>query len=121
MQSIQYRINALKEFKLCSDEQIEDLNKIIILFEEEYNILMEEENAGAMITHISAAFNRINTGDIIDALDDLILDDLKTSLLYDKSLEIFYNIKEKISTAIPDNEKGYFILHICNLINQDKI
>lgn len=110
------RIGLLKEYGMMDETAFEDIQSIIHLFQEKYGIELKEENAGIMITHMSAAFHRNVTGEEIDALDAGILEEILQLAEYAKAEQMLEAIVSGIKNELSQKEREYFLVHICNLL-----
>lgn len=112
------RVMALKEYKMMNDIAFKDILFIINLFKEEYQITLTEENAGIMITHMSSAFRRNDTGEEIDALCTSTLEEICEAQEYPRAKQILDSIIAGIENELSQKEREYFLVHICNLLAQ---
>jgi len=110
------RVMTLKEYNMMNEVAYKDILFIIKLIEEEYKIALSEENAGIMITHMSSAFRRNDTGEEIDALCRSTLEEISEAQEYPKAKQILDSIIAGIENELSQKEREYFLVHICNLI-----
>jgi transcriptional regulatory protein LevR len=112
------RINLLKEYNIVNETGYKDLIAIKEVFEERFHIVLTEENAGVMITHIAAAFKRLETKEEINPIDQSVLEELKEESYYTKAAEILKAIKETVSSPLSGDEDAFILVHICTLLSQ---
>jgi transcriptional regulatory protein LevR len=105
---------------MINENDIKDVNSIINMFKEEYGVTLSEENAATFIAHICAAYSRLNTDEMIEELPLEIVNQLKGLKTYELSLEVFEKVVKVTNNPITEIEKGYFLLHINNLISAFK-
>lgn len=110
------RLQMYLEGGMITEQDIEDINKIIDLFEKKYNVKLNEENSGVFIAHLCAAYGRLTNGEEIEELPDVVIDELKTLDTYDLSKEILSEIMLITHNPLNETEQGYALLHINNLI-----
>ena len=114
------RFALYKEGGMINDADIEDLNAVIDLFEKEYGVKLEEENAATFIAHLCAAYGRLVTKEEVDELPQAVLDELVSLDTYDLSKEILKKVMKVTKNPLNETEQGYALLHINNLIAQFK-
>ncbi|WP_179122300.1 PRD domain-containing protein [Caloramator quimbayensis] len=108
----------LKEAGQIDEEVFTNVNKIIFMMKEEYNIELTEENGAMLVTHLSIALQRIKKGEIINQLDKEIFSQVKDNKFYKISEDIVNNIENLINVLIPFNEKVYIVMHLCALLEK---
>ncbi|MBQ3296070.1 MAG: PRD domain-containing protein [Erysipelotrichaceae bacterium] len=114
------RFALYKEGGMINDADIEDLNAVIDLFEKEYGVKLQEENAATFIAHLCAAYGRLVTKEEVDELPQAVLDELVSLDTYDLSKEILKKVMKVTKNPLNETEQGYALLHINNLIAQFK-
>ncbi|MFV0343420.1 MAG: PRD domain-containing protein [Anaerocolumna sp.] len=114
------RVRILKEYNMMNEVAYKDILFIIKMVEEEYHITLTEENAGIMITHICAAFRRNELGEEIDPLHRSVFEEIKESKDYQKAEQIIESMIAGIENQLSQNEREYFLIHICNLLAQSE-
>ena len=114
---IMERINALKECGICDECAYNDLIKIIDICKQD-DIILTEENAGIMITHISAAFKRNVTNETIEPLAKFIIDDMLQDEKYEQALGIYKKIVPAIENKFNEIEEQFTLLHLCTVLNE---
>jgi len=112
------RVMALRECGMMNEVAFKDILYIIKLCKEEYQLELTEENAGIMITHMSSAFRRNDTGEEIDALCRSTVEEISKVQEYVKAKQILDSIILGIENELSQNEREYFLIHICNLLVQ---
>lgn len=112
------RIELLKEYGIVNETGYEDLLSIKKMFEERFHIVLTEENAGVMITHIAAAFKRLETKEKINPIDESVLEALQEEEVYPKAVEILKALKEEIKSKLSEDEDAFVLVHICTLLSQ---
>ncbi|TCL60121.1 hypothetical protein EDD76_103314 [Kineothrix alysoides] len=113
---IMERINIMKDYDLIDQIIYNDLAAIIDVFKES-GILLNEENAGIMITHIASAFIRNKTKEKIESLDREIIKDMQNDPMFDEACRIFCMIKSRIQNHFNEIEREFALVHICTVLN----
>ena len=115
---IMERIGLLLQCGFSDKEDYDDLCKIISIFRDDFKIELTEENSGVMITHMAAAFKRNTTGEEISPLDESVFEDVEDSDMYALANEIVTKIESGIENRITGEERKFFLLHICTLLDK---
>ena len=114
------RFDLYKEGGMISDHDIEDILKVIALFQNEYGVVLEEENAAPFIAHLCAAYGRLVSHEEVDEVPEAVMEELRSLDSYEESLEILEKVMNATSNPLNETEQGYALLHINNLIAQFK-
>ncbi len=70
------------------------------------------------MTHVAMAMNRVKSGDVVNPMDEMILNELKGHkcfVLVKKDVE---DIVDHFSFTVPDSELQYLWLHFLNIYNE---
>lgn len=76
---------------------------------------LDEEKAGIFITHLAMALQRISKNEIESPVGDAVAEELKKNAAYDQALRFLGLISEHAEFEIPESEKQYLMIHLCNL------
>lgn len=118
MMELMDRVLTLKEYNMMNEVAYHDILFIIKMMEEKYNIHLTEENAGVMITHITSAFRRNETGEEVEELSKSMFDEIRSLEEYPLAVEILDSMIVNIKNQVSQKERGYFLVHLCNLLAQ---
>ena len=110
------RLSLYREGGMLTDEDIKDIEAILALFKDKYEMVLEEENADFFIAHISAAYNRNKTAEPVEELPEEVMSGLLSLATYDKSKEILDDILRVTHNPLSETERNYALLHINNLL-----
>ena len=66
--------------------------------------------------HLAMSTQRIKKNEPVEVLDDAIWMDVKNNKKFELSKKMFENLKLKSPVSIPDSEKKFILMHICNLL-----
>lgn len=114
--SIMPRIDLIKEYGLADSMAYDDLVTIVGLMDSRFGITLTEDNAGVMITHIAAAFQRNTTGEAISPLVPEVVEGLRSDESYVKACEILDVICSTIKNPLSEAERDFVLLHLCSLV-----
>ena len=110
------RLELYKEVGMLNDEDVKDINSVIGLFKDKYEMVLEEENADFFIAHLSAAYARNKSGEPVEELPQEVMDELLSLETYEKSRNILNDILEITHNPLSEVERNYALLHINNLL-----
>lgn len=110
------RLELYKEGGMLNDEDVRDINNVIGLFKDKYEMVLEEENADFFIAHLSAAYARNKSGEPVEELPQEVMDELLSLETYEKSRNILNDILEITHNPLSEVERNYALLHINNLL-----
>lgn len=110
------RLELYKEGGMLNDEDVKDINNVIGLFKDKYEMVLEEENADFFIAHLSAAYARNKSGEPVEELPQEVMDELLSLETYEKSRNILSDILEITHNPLSEAERNYALLHINNLL-----
>lgn len=110
------RLDMYKEGGMITDRDAKDIEAVIKLFKDDYNIELCEENAATFIAHLAAAYSRNATKEELDDLSNDMLDEIKALDTYEESLKILDKIVEVTNNPLNDVERNYVLLHLNNLM-----
>ena len=118
MSALNDRIAMMKETGIITDATAAKITAIQNMLLSEHSIELTEENAAPFITHIALAFERLEKGEEIDAMDDFIVDEIKASEDYPFSLQIANDICAMNigAIALPESERICIIIHFINVL-----
>ncbi len=115
---LQERLNILEESEQISGEIKTAVMDFAQDFEKEYSLVLTEENASMLITHLAMALARIKNGEKINEIDELALNEVKQNKLFDELPKFYKSLEEKLNIKIPDSEKGFIVVHACTVISK---
>ena len=111
------RLELYLEGGMINEADVEDINRIIELFRDEYGVELTEENASTFIAHLCAAYGRNMTGEEVEPLPEVVSDELKGLDSYPLSLQILDRVMAVTHNKLNKTEQDYALLHINNLIS----
>lgn len=114
------RLKILKRAGEISEEIMTAVIEFSKKLENKYSLKITEENGAMLITHLSMALARIKRGEEVNEIDELALDEIKKTPIYNELPEFYKEIEEKLHVKIPDSEKGFIAAHVCTLVTSIK-
>ena len=114
-ESLHERIKILYSADIISQEDADICEDIIdALMREKENA--DEEKAGIFITHLAMALKRTRTGEKEEPITAEILEALKEEPVYERAEVFFEKVMGTLPVGFPDTEKGFILVHICNVL-----
>lgn len=117
--NIMDRIDTLFSCGFSTESDYDDLCRIVDVFDKRCGIELTEENAGIMITHMASAFRRNRTDETVEPLDAKVFAEAMSSEAFPLAESIVDEIIGSISNAVSENEKEFFLIHICSLLEEE--
>ena len=78
----------------------------------------QSDKAEVFVTHMAMAMQRVVNGEEVNELDDFIWKGMLEEECFGKAEEMYNKISQKSFIKIPEGEKKFIIMHICNLLQQ---
>ena len=110
------RLDLYLEGGMIDENDVQDINNIIAMFKDEYGVTLLEENADTFIAHLCAAYSRLKSGEDVEELPDVVLDEVRALDSWPTSLKILDRVMAVTHNPLNETEQGYALLHINNLI-----
>ncbi|NLZ52171.1 MAG: PRD domain-containing protein [Thermoanaerobacteraceae bacterium] len=101
------------------DEEVMDLTLKAVSWLEKRNISLEDERGHMFLTHFAMSLQRIKKGEQVETLDSYIMDELQNSRGYAKALDFVRFMEKQGKIQLPESEKAYILLHLCNLFGKE--
>ena len=101
------------------DEEVKDLTLKAVSWLEKKNISLEDERGHMFLTHFAMSLQRIKKGEQVATLDSYIIDELQNNRGYDLTQDFVMFIEKHGKIQLPESEKGYILLHLCNLLGKE--
>ncbi|TXJ45193.1 PRD domain-containing protein [Brachyspira pilosicoli] len=114
--NLETRLEILHSSSVIDTDTKDIMMKIINMFKDKYNIILTEENASMMITHISMAIMRVKKNEDIKSIDVSAYQEVLENENYKKVLEIYDDILSISNISFPEDEKKYILVNICVIL-----
>ena len=118
--NIKERLQILQSAGTISQETGTLMIQIIDRTESKWHLILTEENASALLTHLAMARERILKGEIAAPLDAAIFEEIKSSPDYEHAVTIVHDWNGILGNLLPEAETGYLLLHLCTLLGQEE-
>jgi len=72
-----------------------------------------------LITHLCIALNRIEKEEKVSKIESDIFAEVERNAFYAQSEEILAGIEEVLGFKMPEEERGYMLMHLCVLLENE--
>ncbi|NPV43846.1 MAG: PRD domain-containing protein [Firmicutes bacterium] len=115
------RIDLLVQGDVIDFDTGKTIKKIAQELKANYEICTEDEHYEMFITHLAISIKRLKEGqDLESTIDDELFNEVKNCPNYYRALDILQNIEDKIEIKLPESEKRFVLLHLCNLLERGR-
>jgi len=115
------RIDLLVQGNVIDFDTGEAIKKIDEELRVNYEICTEDEHYEMFITHLSMSIKRLKEKEKLEStIDDELFNEVKNSPNYYRARGILQNIEDRIEIKLPESEKRFVLLHLCNLLERGK-
>lgn len=109
------RVKTLVDSTLITRKDGNVLLKIVEIIYKKYDVILKEDNAAVLITHLFGVLSRTGNSITIDDVPEIVLKEIQSNSNYKLALDIVGTISENIS--LNEVEKNYVLLHLVNIIS----
>lgn len=115
------RIDLLVKGSVIDFDTGEAIKKIDEELRVNYEICTEDEHYEMFITHLAMSIKRLKEEEKLEStIDDELFNEVKNCPNYYRALGILQNIEDGIEIKLPESEKRFVLLHLCNLLERGK-
>mgnify|MGYP001004883494 CR=1 FL=1 len=100
------------------DDEVSTLSFKTIARLEKSEIKIDDEKGHMFLTHMAMSLQRIKKGEKVEPLKSYIIDELQNNKGHDQTKEFINFVEKEGNIKLPESEKGYILLHLCNLIGK---
>ena len=115
-EQLKERIEMLTTCGFVEDSGRNDLYKIADILENKYQIPVDDDTAGVLITHIAAALKRAREGEKVEPLEADILAQVSEIQEYETALSIRKTILEEMANELSPDEQDFLLVHIGTIL-----
>lgn len=101
------------------DKEVRELSYKTISWLEQRSIRLDGEKSHMFMTHLAMSLVRIKKGEQVEALEGYLVDELKNNKGHALTQDFINFIEEEGKIKLPESEKGYIMLHLCNLTGKE--
>ena len=111
------RLKILVSGKVVSEDVDRTVRRVIERLRTRWEIALNEENGGRMVTHLAMALMRIRQKKEVNPLEDDHFDEFRSSEYFSRSVDICVDICGWTPLELPDAERQYLIINICLILD----
>ncbi len=112
---INNRLDILKSAGQISEVTYDQVERVIRHFQDNHQIVINEENGAMLITHLCIALSRIEKGEKINEIDEESFKDVRKNIHFKKAEDVLKDIETILGREMPIEERGYMMMHLCVL------
>lgn len=118
MEDLKLRLELLEESGIISRYIYEKLIEFMNLLVDKYKLVLDDNNASMLFTHIAMALKRMDLDSKINSVDSEQMENIKKTDKYLISKEILEELNNNIlEKSIPEYEHGYILAHIITILS----
>lgn len=117
---LETRLNILKNSRQIKEDTYFGLINIIDMFKREFNIFLTEDNGAMLITHTAIAVERVKGCERVSPIDEFVYKEILDSTWFGVSANALRKIEYEIGISFPEEEKGFMMLHLCTLFQNER-
>jgi len=111
---LKQRMKILKDGGVISDSTEQFMCHVIDMIDSLDNI--DAQRAETFTTHMAMSLERIAKGNIVTAMDRDTYQDVRQCPEFESAQNFYDSFAEELPLPIPESEKEFLLLHICNLM-----
>lgn len=111
------RIELMCQHGILGKEEEGAVRNLIRFFDDQFKIVLDEENSAPFVTHFAMLLNRLGKGENINPMASEICE----SLTLERHFEVAKETAERIRSEIayfPPEENGYILAHLIHLFDK---
>ena len=117
--ALNFRLQLLRDSGQITQKMYEAVELFLNEVENDYKFKITEDNAAMMVTHFAVALSRIENGNTVNKMDDLLLAQLMGAKGYNVLPQYLLVIENHMGFKIPEEEIGYIAAHFCLLMERE--
>ncbi len=116
--TLEIRLNILLTGQVIDQSTHDTMLKTIDFFQQQYAIILTEENAQMYITHIAKALMRVQQGELISPVDPEGYEEFVSSEYFEKAEQILRDLEAEFNFNLPKEEQQFIIMNHCLILEQ---
>lgn len=109
------RLNLLCDAGVIDQDICSGMLRVVRRLNEEWRLPVYSEQGTMAMTHMASALMRSRRGEVIEALDGELLDELMQSDLWPTLLLVHQALLEEFAVTLHANEEGYLLANLYGL------
>lgn len=112
---LKQRIEILKMGGVIGEDVAQFMNQVIDMMAADYPQI-DIDRSTMFTTHLAMAVERIKKGEIVEAMDDAMWEEITEAPEYEKAVEFRTKMYAMCPVEFPESEGMFITLHICNIL-----
>jgi transcriptional regulatory protein LevR len=116
--TIHQRLDILKQGNQITEKMEMAITTLLEKLEDIYQLEVTEENGAMLVMHLAIALARIEQGETVARMDDVVIDQIRGAKGFDELPEFLGDLESEMGWKIPAEEFEYIALHFCTVIEK---
>ncbi len=116
LDELEQRIDILEQSGFVDVQGRRDLDAMVRVLTEGYGLPRTDDALGVIVTHVAAAFKRAKDGETINPLAPEIVEDVRSSEVFDKAKEIADAVADAMQSELSEDERDFILVHVGGLL-----
>jgi transcriptional regulatory protein LevR len=113
------RFHLMLESGQMQPPVLEIVMRIIHQIEQDYNLTLDEDNAGVFVTHVALALQRLADDEALESIPSLVLDEARTfTRQWAYAEKLAATVASALNKSLPEGEIGYLTIHLERLVQE---
>ena len=109
------RTMILKDANMINEEVKDFVFYCIDVLEQDIEDF-KSDKAEMLVTHVAMAIQRVSNKEPVNELDEFIWTEILNEDCFENAETLYNKISKKCFIEIPESEKKFIIMHICNIL-----
>jgi len=116
--TIHQRLDILKQGNQITEKMEMAITTLLEKLEDIYQLEVTEENGAMLVMHLAIALARIEQGETVARMDDVVIDQIRGAKGFDELPEFLGDLESEMGWKIQAEEFEYMSLHFCTVIEK---
>jgi transcriptional regulatory protein LevR len=116
--TIKQRLDILKQADQITEKMELAITTLLEKLEDTYQLKVTEENGAMLVMHLAIALARIERGETVARMDEVVIDQIRGAKGFDELPEFLGDLEREMGWKIPAEEFEYIALHFCTMIEK---
>lgn len=116
--TIRQRLDILKQAGQINEKMETAILAFVEKIEKTYQVEVTEENGAMLVMHLAIALARIDRGESVNRMDEMLVDQIRGAKGFDDLPQFLGDLEVEMGWKIPVEEFEYIALHFCTMIEK---
>lgn len=112
------RLGLLCSGGTISKEVADTVRAVIVRLADRWDLVLDEQNGGRMVTHLAMALMRIRRNEPIAPMDTGAFEELSQAACFPRAVEITADLIRWANLDLPETEWRFMVCHLCLLMDE---